>query len=125
MSDSLKDNVRAGKTWKRALYMLLFAIIYGVAEIVLTLIILLQFLTLLFTGKTNERMLKLGQSLSTYIYQILLFLTFNSETHPYPYGAWPKGAPPADRRRKKVEPEEGEESSARDIQKEESKKETS
>ena len=125
MSDTLKENVREGKTWRRALYMLLFAIIYGVAEIVITFVVLLQFLTTLFTGTTNERLLKLGQSLSTYVYQIMLFLTFNSETHPYPYGAWPKGAPPADRKRKKVETEESEEPPAEDIQKEGSTKEES
>ncbi len=121
MSDTLKDHVREGKTWMRALYMLLFAIIYSVAEVVIGFVVLLQFLTLLFTGASNERLLKLGQSLSTYVYQIMLFLTFNTETHPYPYGAWPKGAPPVDRRRKKIAAEEGDEPKADDSQKEDNK----
>jgi hypothetical protein len=47
----------------------------------------------LFTGDTNERLLTLGQNLSTYVYQITLFLTFNSDEHPYPFGDWPDGPP--------------------------------
>ena len=93
MSDELKEHLKERKTWLRGLYMLLFAIFYAVAEIVITAIVIFQFLLALFTGKTNERLLKLGQSLSTYIYQILQFLTFNSDYHAYPFGAWPKGTP--------------------------------
>ena len=37
--------------------------------------------------------LSLGQGLSTYIYQILQYLNFNSDYQPYPFGAWPKGEP--------------------------------
>ena len=93
MSDELKEHLKERKTWLRGLYMLLFAIFYAVAEIVITVVVIFQFLLALFTGKSNERLLKLGQSLSTYVYQILQFLTFNSDYHPYPFGAWPKGAP--------------------------------
>lgn len=93
MSDELKAHLKERKTWLRGLHMLLFAIFYSVAEIVIIAIVLFQFLMALFTGRTNERLLKLGQSLSTYVYQILQFLTFNSDYHPYPFGAWPKGPP--------------------------------
>ena len=93
MSDELKAHLKERKIWLRGLYMLLFAIFYGIAEIVITAVVLFQFLLALFTGQTNERLLKLGQSLGTYVYQILQFLTFNSEHHPYPFGAWPRGAP--------------------------------
>ena len=101
MSDQLKAHLKERKTWLRGLYMLLFVVFYSVAEIVLTAIVLFQFLMALFTGTTNERLLKLGQSLGSYVYQILQFLTFNSDYHPYPFGAWPKGPPkePAKRRK--------------------------
>lgn len=75
----------------RGLYILLFTFFYGIAEVVLFAVVVFQFLLTLFTGKTNERLLKLGQSLGTYIYQIVLYITFNSEHQPYPFGAWPKG----------------------------------
>ena len=93
MSDELKEHLKERRTWLRGLYMLLFAFFYTVAEIVITAVVIFQFLMVLFTGNSNERLLKLGQSLSSYVYQILQFITFNSEYHPYPFGAWPKGAP--------------------------------
>ena len=93
MEEELKQNLRNRATWRRALYMLLFAVFYGVAEIVITVVVLFQLLTVLFTGDTNWRLLTLGQNLSTYVYQILLFLTFNSDERPYPFGDWPDGAP--------------------------------
>ena len=93
MSDSVKDNLKSQATWKRGLYMLLYAFFYTLAEIVLVAVIIFQFLSKLFTGETNERLRKLGQGLSTYIYQILQYMNFNSEYQPYPFGAWPKGEP--------------------------------
>ncbi|MDH3218702.1 MAG: DUF4389 domain-containing protein [Gammaproteobacteria bacterium] len=93
MSNDVKNNLKSQSTWMRGLYMLLYIIFSRLAEIVLGFIILFQFLLKLFTGETNERLLKLGQGISTYIYQTLQFLTFNSEYHPYPFGAWPKGEP--------------------------------
>jgi hypothetical protein len=91
--NEVKENLKSQSTWKRGLYMLLYIIFSRVAEIVLGFVILFQFLLKLFTGETNERLLKLGQGLSTYVYQAFQFLTFNSEYHPYPFGAWPKGEP--------------------------------
>lgn len=89
----IRKNLKQPGIWMRALYMLLFSIIYGIAEIVIFAIVLFQFLIKLFTARTNARLLRLGQSLSTYVYQILLFVTFNSEKYPYPFSEWPKGPP--------------------------------
>ena len=93
MSDDLKDNIKKQSTWMRGLYILLFSIFYGIAEFVMYMIIIFQFLLKLLTGDTNDRLRKLAQGISTYIYQILQFLSFNSDSHPYPFGAWPKGEP--------------------------------
>ena len=79
--------------------MLLFAIFYSIAEVVLFAVVVFQFLLKLFTGETNARLRKLAQSLATYIYQIIQFLGFNSDYQPYPFGAWPKGEPKAVNRR--------------------------
>ena len=93
MSDDLKDNIKKQSTWMRGLYILLFSIFYGIAEFVMYMIIIFQFILKLLTGDTNDRLRKLAQGISTYIYQILQFLSFNSDSHPYPFGAWPKGEP--------------------------------
>lgn len=93
MENGLKSNLTDKTTWKRGLYMLLFAVIYGLAEIVLTAVVLFQFGSQLITGRTNRRLLNFGQQIATYLYQIILFLTYKSEEMPYPFEVWPKGAP--------------------------------
>jgi hypothetical protein len=100
MEDGLKSNLTSNTTWKRGLHMLLFALLYGVAEVVLAAVVIFQFGSQLITGRANRRLLNLGQQLATYLYQIILFLTYKSEQKPYPFEAWPKGAPskPAARR---------------------------
>ncbi len=89
----LKENLTRGETWVRGLYMLLFAVAYSVAEVVLVVVIIYQFFSRLITGRESDRLLRFGQQLGTYIYQLLLFFTFNSEVRPYPFAAWPRGAP--------------------------------
>ena len=94
MSDDVKENLKSTNTWMRGLYMLLYLIFSRIAEMVLGVIILFQFLLKLFTGETNDRLLKLGQGISTYVYQCLQYLTFNTERRPYPLDlAWPDSLP--------------------------------
>ncbi len=93
MNDEIKQKILDKNTWLRGLYMLLFVLISGVARFVIAVVVLFQFFSVLFTGNTNAQLLTLGQNLSTYIYQITLFLTFNSEWRPFPFGSWPDGAP--------------------------------
>lgn len=95
MSDEMKKNISDVNIWKRALFMLLFAILYGLAEVVIWAVVVFQFLVVLFTGGKNGRLLEFGQKLTTYIYQIVLFQTFNTEAHPFPFGDWPEGPPVA------------------------------
>ena len=54
---------------------------------------LFQFVSIILTGNVNEQLLKFGQNLSTCLYQITIFLTFNSEQRPFPFNAWPDGTP--------------------------------
>ncbi len=89
MDNNIMAHVKDSQTWLRLFFMLMFAVIYSVAEIVLTAVVIFQFLVRLFTGKSNERVLRLGGQISTFIYQILNYLTFNSEERPYPFADWP------------------------------------
>jgi len=93
MESDIKENLKDKTTWTRGLYMLLFIFCNSIAKVVIFAVIILQFLLNLVTRQPNARLLKLGQSLSSYVYQILQFLTYNTEYHPYPLGAWPKTEP--------------------------------
>lgn len=91
--NDIKQNLTEQSIWKRGLFMLFYAICYSVAEVVMFAVVIFQFLVKLITGETNDRLQKLGQSLATYIYQIVQYLNFNSEREPYPYNPWPKQQP--------------------------------
>jgi len=93
MSNELKDNLTEQSTWMRGLYMMMFGIFYSVAEVVLIAVVVVQFFFKLITGNTNPRLLQLGQSVATYIYQVMKYLTFNSDYQAYPFGPWPTGEP--------------------------------
>lgn len=91
MNDETGSDANSRSIWKRALFMLLFAIIYSIVEIVVFFVAVFQFFCVLITGRANGRVLELGQGLSTYVYEILSFETFNSERLPFPFGEWPAG----------------------------------
>jgi len=92
MNDETDDTTESYKdrsVWLRGLYMLIFMFFWGVVKFVALVVIFFQFLTVLFTAETNIKLIRFGQSLSIYNYQIMMFLTYNSEEHPYPLGDWP------------------------------------
>ncbi len=85
--------VKNKSIWLRLLYMILFAFLYSVAEFVILAVVVYQFLHVLITGgNKDENITKLGTQLSTYVYQILQFQTFNSEEKPFPMSDWPEAA---------------------------------
>ena len=97
MDDDTKENLSARGTWMRLVYMVLFAIAFYVSEFVLVFVVVIQFLFKLISGAALQALTQLGQSLATYVYQIILFMTFKTEDMPYPFSPWPKGPPVAKR----------------------------
>jgi hypothetical protein len=89
MTEETTTSYKDRNVWLRGLYMLIFIFFLGVTKFVTFVVVFFQFLTVLFISKTNERLVRLGQSLSTYQYQIIMFLTYDSEEHPFPMGDWP------------------------------------
>ena len=92
--DSVEANVKSRSTWMRLVFMLVLFVLWGISRVVVGAVVVLQFLFVLFTAKTNDQLTELGQSLATYSYQLVLYLTFNTEQRPFPFDAeWPSGAP--------------------------------
>jgi len=85
----LLDNFLNGKTWLRGVFMLLFVLIYSVTEVIVLVVVLLQFLFVLFTGHQNTRLKDFGEGLSVFVYQIMSYWTYNSEERPFPFARWP------------------------------------
>jgi hypothetical protein len=53
-------------------------------------------LTKVLTGKLNENLSHFSESLTRYAFQILLYVTFQSEERPFPFSPWPKDENGAD-----------------------------
>ena len=90
-ANSVVDNIKAKSIWLRLFFMLVIALLYSVSRLVVGAVVMLQFFFVLFTGKTNNQLLSFGQALSTYTYQVISYLTFNTEERPFPFDTeWPK-----------------------------------
>lgn len=90
MNDDSIGSAGNGTVWKRGLFMLLFVLIYHLAEVLILCAVVFQFVHVLATTVRNQRVLELGQGLAAYVYEILQFLTFNTERLPFPFGRWPQ-----------------------------------
>jgi hypothetical protein len=91
---SFSGNIKSHSTWLRLFFMVVVVLLYGVSRIVTGAVIVLQFFWVLFTGGINKQLQDLGQALATYTYQIILYLTFNSDQRPFPFDSdWPVGPP--------------------------------
>ncbi|KIQ00817.1 MULTISPECIES: DUF4389 domain-containing protein [Pseudomonas] len=77
----------------RIVWMLLFLLVWQVAELLLAGVVLLQLICRLVYGAPNAGLLGFGDSLSQYLAQIGRFGTFNSESKPWPFADWPTPRP--------------------------------
>jgi len=88
MSDN-KMSITNSNTWIRGAYMLLFCLFVAAARLLVSLVILVQFVFVLIAGSDNNNLRNLGQGLGKWIYQAVMFLTFNSDKKPFPFDEWP------------------------------------
>ncbi len=87
--EEIKEDQRP--SLKRALFMILFLIISRFIAIAIWFIAIFQFIYALIFGKPNENVLEFTKSLSEYIKQIVAYVSFNTESAPWPLGGiWPK-----------------------------------
>ncbi|MCZ6503113.1 MAG: DUF4389 domain-containing protein [Gammaproteobacteria bacterium] len=93
MEETTRQRLVSSDIWIRALYMVLFAVAFGIARFIIGFLVVFQFFAVLFTGRANEPLLQFGKNLTVYIYEILEFQTFNTELHPFPFSTWPDEEP--------------------------------
>ena len=92
LTNSDDDDRGTRQTWMRGLYMLLFIFAFGVGEILIFLVSIVQFFWMLFTGQPNRNLLRFGESLSIWVADITKFLTCVDEEKPFPWSEWPKAS---------------------------------
>lgn len=93
MKESTRERLVRSDIWVRALYMVLFAIAFGLARFIIVFLVIFQFVAVLVTGRANEPLLQFGKNLSVFVLEILEFQTFNTELRPFPFSPWPDEEP--------------------------------
>jgi len=86
--DKSEQSTSIPLSWERIINMLVLAVAYTIAETVLIALIIGQILFRVVSKQPNEPMCRLGKQLSDYLYQTLLYLSFNSEEKPFPFQTW-------------------------------------
>ena len=95
MDEKLKANISDQSIWRRLLFMILFAVIFNIAEFIILAIAVVQFFNKLTTGSVNGELRDLGPRLGQYLQQIVAFETFYTDTRPYPFAPFPADDQPA------------------------------
>jgi hypothetical protein len=83
------ERVRSREVWKRGLFMLLFAVAFGISQVVLNAVAIVQVLWLLFTGAPNQFLARFGRSFSSWLAETAQFMTCASDDKPFPWRQWP------------------------------------
>src|ERR1044072_3531151 len=87
---AFEEHVKSRSTWLRLVFMIVVGLLFEVTRLVTAVVVILQFLHVLFTGEINPRLKDFGNSLATYTQHMGSYLTFNTEVRPFPFDAgWP------------------------------------
>ena len=89
--EDIVDHLRQPAAWIRVVFMLAFAVfLYLIIAPVILVLMVVQALFAVITGEENENLRFLGSALTVYVSQILEFVTYNSETKPFPFADFPR-----------------------------------
>lgn len=86
----LEENIKSRATWTRFLFMVISGFLISLAGFVGTFVVVLGFFWVLFTGEVNPALRSAGHSIARYVFQVIEYLTFNTNDKPFPLGGeWP------------------------------------
>lgn len=88
----IEENLKSRSTWIRLAFMAISALLLSVTSLVGSIVVVLGFFWVLFTGEVNRQIQQVGQSIAAYVYELIRYLTFNTDEKPFPMGGdWPSG----------------------------------
>lgn len=88
MSD-LKQSLESDAFWLKTLFIVLFSVIYRILDVVVLLLVIVQWGFNLTTGEVNPALSQFSDGLARYIAQIVRYITGNDQTKPFPFTDWP------------------------------------
>ena len=90
VAPSWKDRLLSVDHWLRFGFMMLFVLILSVVSYLIVGLVILQFFWALIAGEGNDKLRDFGSSVSRFILHVLRFLTYNTDTKPFPFTDWPE-----------------------------------
>ena len=85
-----KESVdNSSETFSRVFYTVLLALIGWVALWVFSFVVIIQFGFLLITGQVNTNLKGFNKEVGLYLFDIIKFLSFQSNEKPFPFRDWP------------------------------------
>ncbi|HCH31388.1 MAG TPA: DUF4389 domain-containing protein [Oceanospirillaceae bacterium] len=87
---ALKNNLTSEAFWLRLVFMLLSLLLVEIAASVLVLLVVGQFLYRLFTEASHAKILQFSNSLGRFILHSYRFLSYQTDTKPFPFSDWPE-----------------------------------
>jgi len=90
----MNDPIKNVETWIRGFFILVFVtfislLLYSPLKLILFAAIVIQFGFVLFSGQLNEPLLNITKIACEYLYQVMLYITFNTEDKPFPFNRLP------------------------------------
>lgn len=93
MNDPFSEPQANRSIWVRGLKTLVMALTYQLASTVLLALAIFQFAWTLIYKTPHLQMIGLGRRLGRYQNQIARFVSFDTETVPFPFSDWPSDQP--------------------------------
>jgi hypothetical protein len=87
---AFKNNLTSEAFWLRLVFMLLSLLLVEIAASILVLLVIGQFLYRLFNVSSHQAMLKFSNSLGRFILHSYRFLSYQTESKPFPFSDWPE-----------------------------------
>jgi hypothetical protein len=84
-----KNEARYESILLRVLWMLVYVLVWQVAQFILGAVVLVQLIYRLIYGAPSASLMNFGDSLSQFLAQIGRFGSFHSDQKPWPFADWP------------------------------------
>ena len=74
----------------KGLFVLLFMFVFLLSDFIFCLIVFVQFFFDLRFGEPNNQLCQHSSELEGYLAEVVAFVTYQSDTKPFPFSDWPK-----------------------------------
>ena len=88
----LTENIKEPSIWVNFFLKVVYLIFLNFIVPFLGFITLLQLLFIIVTKKPNGNLISFSKKVSSYIYQIINFITYSSDQRPWPFNSFPESS---------------------------------